>query len=105
MLITFIGGGNMATALISGLANPPRAHIQIRVSDTEGPQSFWNCETVVEAVNKSTKPVKSTFNTQIPCCAVEPGTDRGGVQFQHRGHTDGICSAVVGVVHGPDGVT
>jgi pyrroline-5-carboxylate reductase len=33
MLITFIGGGNMATALVSGLVNPPRAHISIRVCD------------------------------------------------------------------------
>jgi pyrroline-5-carboxylate reductase len=33
MLITFIGGGNMATALISGLVNPPKAHISIRVVD------------------------------------------------------------------------
>jgi len=33
MLITFIGGGNMASALISGLANPPRAHLDIQVCD------------------------------------------------------------------------
>lgn len=33
MLITFIGGGNMATALIGGLANPPRANLKMRVSD------------------------------------------------------------------------
>jgi pyrroline-5-carboxylate reductase len=33
MLITFIGGGNMATALVSGLVNPPRAHLTIRVCD------------------------------------------------------------------------
>jgi pyrroline-5-carboxylate reductase len=35
MLITFIGGGNMATALVSGLVNPPRAHISIRVCDPD----------------------------------------------------------------------
>jgi pyrroline-5-carboxylate reductase len=33
MLITLIGGGNMATALISGLANPPRTDLKIRVCD------------------------------------------------------------------------
>ena len=33
MLITFIGGGNMASALISGLANPPRSNLHIRVVD------------------------------------------------------------------------
>jgi len=33
MLITFIGGGNMASALISGLANPPRSNLRLRVVD------------------------------------------------------------------------
>ena len=35
MLITFIGGGNMASALISGLVNPPRADLHIRVVDPD----------------------------------------------------------------------
>jgi pyrroline-5-carboxylate reductase len=33
MLITLIGGGNMATALISGLVHPSSAHLKIRVCD------------------------------------------------------------------------
>ncbi len=35
MLITFIGGGNMATALIGGLVNPPGAQLDIRVCDPD----------------------------------------------------------------------
>lgn len=33
MLITLIGGGNMSTALISGLVNPASAHLELRVCD------------------------------------------------------------------------
>ena len=33
MLITFIGGGNMATALISGLRKNAAADLHIRVAD------------------------------------------------------------------------
>jgi len=62
MLITLIGGGNMATALISGLVNPPRTHLEIQVCDpsdearkhlenTFGVATFTDAGTAIEGAN------------------------------------------------------
>ena len=72
MLITFIGGGNMATALISGLANPPRAHIKIRVSDPdkearERLSSTFKVETFTDSV-------RAAEDADIILLAVKPQT-------------------------------
>jgi pyrroline-5-carboxylate reductase len=55
VLITFIGGGNMASALISGLANPPRSDLGIRVVDPcrsarERLQATFDVEPFTDAV-------------------------------------------------------
>ena len=47
MVITFVGGGNMATALISGLRHPPDAHLQIRVADPN-PEARRRLETTFD---------------------------------------------------------
>jgi len=70
MLITFIGGGNMATALISGLVNPPRAHISIRVCDPSE-QAREHLETTFQ-VPTFTESVSAVENADVILLAVKP---------------------------------
>ncbi len=72
MLITFIGGGNMATALISGLANPPRAHIKIRVSDPSDAARKHLAKTFdVETYTDSTAAIR---DADVILLAIKPQT-------------------------------
>jgi pyrroline-5-carboxylate reductase len=72
MLITFIGGGNMATALISGLVNPPRAHLQIRVSDPSE-QARRHLETTF-GVAVFTDSIAAAGDANVIVLAVKPQT-------------------------------
>ena len=70
MLITFIGGGNMASALISGLANPPRSDLRIRVVEPlaaarERLQATFDLTTF-------TDPVSAVEGADVVLLAVKP---------------------------------
>ncbi|NNJ64909.1 MAG: pyrroline-5-carboxylate reductase [Xanthomonadales bacterium] len=72
MLITFIGGGNMATALISGLANPPRAHLQLRVCDPNDDARRRLAETF--GIETFTDTVDAVDGADVIVLAVKPQT-------------------------------
>ena len=72
MLITFIGGGNMATALISGLVNPPKAHLQIRVCDPND-QARTHLESTF-GVPTYTDAAAATKGANVIVLAVKPQT-------------------------------
>jgi pyrroline-5-carboxylate reductase len=70
MLITFIGGGNMASALISGLANPPRSDLAIRVVDPDE-RARTRLQATFE-VSAGTDPVAAIRGADVILLAVKP---------------------------------
>jgi len=72
MLITFIGGGNMASALISGLANPPRSDLAIRVVDPDE-RARTRLQATFE-VSACTDPVAAIRGADVILLAVKPQT-------------------------------
>lgn len=70
MLITFIGGGNMASALISGLANPPRSDLAIRVVDPDE-RARARLQATFE-VSAFTDPVAAIRGADVVLLAVKP---------------------------------
>jgi pyrroline-5-carboxylate reductase len=83
MLITFIGGGNMATALIGGLVNPPRADLKIRVSDPSENARKHLSETF--GVSTYTDSAHAVREADVIVFAVKPQT-MAHVLKQLRGH-------------------
>lgn len=72
MLITFIGGGNMASALISGLANPPRSDLALRVVDPSA-AARERLQSTFE-LTAFTDPVPAVAGADVVLLAVKPQT-------------------------------
>lgn len=72
MLITFIGGGNMASALISGLANPPRSDLRLRVVDPRD-EARERLQATFE-LTAYTDPVAAIEGADVVLLAVKPQT-------------------------------
>jgi len=72
VLITFIGGGNMASALISGLANPPRSDLRLRVVDPD-PAARARLQATFE-VEPFTEPLSAIDGADVILLAIKPQT-------------------------------
>lgn len=72
MRITFIGGGNMASALISGLANPPRSDLAIRVVDPDPAARARLGATF--SLETYTDPVEAVRDADVILLAIKPQT-------------------------------
>lgn len=83
MLITFIGGGNMASALISGLANPPRSDLELRVVDPSS-EARERLQSTFE-LSGFTDAVEAVAGADVVLLAVKPQTMPDVLQVL-RGH-------------------
>jgi pyrroline-5-carboxylate reductase len=83
MLITFVGGGNMAAALISGLANPPRSDLTLRVVDPSA-EARERLQAAFE-LKAFTDPVAAVDGADVVLLAVKPQTMPDVLQAL-RGH-------------------
>ena len=87
MLITFIGGGNMASALISGLANPPRSDLGIRVVDPDAAARSRLQTTFDLPVYADTEAIAAIDGADVILLAIKPQT-MPVVLDQLAGHVD-----------------
>jgi pyrroline-5-carboxylate reductase len=87
MLITFIGGGNMASALISGLANPPRSDLGIRVVDPDATARSRLQTTFDLPVFADSEAIAAIDGADVILLAIKPQT-MPVVLAQLAGHVD-----------------
>ena len=102
MLITFIGGGNMASALISGLANPPRSDLHIRVVDPDEAARRRLHRTFDLDVYPETEAIAAIERADVVLLAIKPQT-MPVVLRQLAGQVDGdqlILSIAAGTTIG-----
>lgn len=88
MRITFIGGGNMASALISGLANPPRSDLRIRVVDPDDAARSHLQTTFGLSVYTDTEAIAAIDGADVILLAIKPQT-MPVVLRQLSGHVGG----------------
>ena len=78
--------------------------VNIGVGYAKVGHAFGYAEFAVELVDKVTKAVKAAVDAEVTGYLVEALLDCRAVELKDGGHTDGVSGAMMGVVHGAQGM-
>ena len=100
-----MGGEGDGVAVAAGVLEGGGGEaVNVGVGDAEVGHALGDAEAGIEFVDKVAKAVEAAVYAEVAGYLVEALLDGGAVELEDGGHTDGVSGAVVGMVHGAQGM-